>query len=88
MHEVEVLLLTQSDCSFCDDAKDVLETLSKEYTLAVRVLDVASVEGRDLASQGGILFPPGLFLDGEPFSYGRVSARKLRKALGKRLARA
>jgi len=27
------------------------------------------------------MFPPGLFLDGEPFSYGRPSERKLRKAL-------
>ncbi len=30
------------------------------------------------------MFPPGLFLDGEPFSYGRPSERKLRKVLARR----
>ncbi len=34
------------------------------------------------------MFPPGLFLDGEPFSYGRPSERKLRKALAQQAAQA
>ncbi len=32
-----------------------------------------------------MLFPPGIFLDGEPFSYGRPSERKLRRELERRL---
>lgn len=31
------------------------------------------------------MFPPGIFLDGEPFSYGRPSERKLRRELERRL---
>ncbi|MHB1835961.1 MAG: glutaredoxin family protein [Solirubrobacteraceae bacterium] len=81
MRETEVLLLARPDCSFCDEAKRVLDALSLEHPLAVRVLDAASEEGRELAQKGGILFPPGVFLDGQPFSYGRLSQRKLRKAL-------
>jgi len=51
---------------------------------------VTSVRGRGaqmhagaLAARGGVLFPPGIFLDREPFSYGRPSERKLRKELAR-----
>jgi hypothetical protein len=30
------------------------------------------------------VFPPGVFLNGEPFSYGRLSERKLRRELDRR----
>jgi len=33
-----------------------------------------------MARAAGIMFPPGILIDGEPFSYGR-SERKLRRAL-------
>jgi glutaredoxin len=88
MGEIDVLLLTQPDCSHCEDAKRVLHTLAREFPLAVRVLDIGTDEGRELATRGGILFPPGVFLNGEPFSYGRPSERRLRKALGRTLERA
>jgi len=35
--------------------------------------------------KGGLLFPPGILIDGEPFSYGRPSERKLRHELDRRL---
>ena len=35
--------------------------------------------------KGGLLFPPGVLIDGEPFSYGRLSERKLRRELDRRL---
>lgn len=82
---IEVLLLTQEQCSFCDHAKAVLGRLGGEYPLSVRTLELASPDGQALADRGGILFPPGVFLDGEPFSYGRVSERKLRRELRRRL---
>ena len=44
-----------------------------------------SLEGQVLAERSGVLFPPGIFLDGEPFSYGRLSERKLRRELEQRL---
>jgi thiol-disulfide isomerase/thioredoxin len=78
---VEVLLLTQDHCALCDHAKQVLERLASEYPLTVTVQDLASPEGRALAERGGILFPPGVLLDGQPFSYGRLSERKLRREL-------
>ena len=32
-----------------------------------------------------MLFAPGVLVDGRPFSYGRLSERKLRRTLDKRL---
>lgn len=81
---LEVVLLTQDDCAFCEHGKQLLDRLAREFPLSVETRDLASQEGRALAERGGIVFPPGLFVDGEPFSYGRVSERKLRRELRKR----
>jgi len=82
---MDVVLLTQENCSYCEQAKELLGRLSVEYPLSVSVWDLGSREGRALAARGGMLFPPGIFLDGEPFSYGRPSERKLRRELKQRL---
>ena len=75
------MLLTKEDCHFCEQAKDVLARLRGEYELRVREVTLDSDEGRTLALRSGAPFPPVVFLDGETFSYGRLSERKLRKAL-------
>ena len=84
---VRVTLLTQPDCAFCDRAAGMLETLSREYLLDVTSLSLTSPEGQALGERGGIMFPPGIFLDGEAFSYGRPSERKLRREFDRRNAR-
>lgn len=86
MPDVDVLLLTQQQCAYCDDAKQLLDRLREDYPLSIRTMDIVTAEGQELAARGGVMFPPGLFLDGEPFAYGRQSERKLRKALDRRLA--
>ena len=82
---MNVLLLTQQDCAFCTQAKEILARLSAEYGFSVSALDVSSPEGEALAVRSGILFPPGIFLDGEAFSYGRPSERRLRREIERRL---
>lgn len=77
----EVVLLTKEDCHFCEQAKDVLARLRDEYKLSVREVALESEEGKALALRSAAPFPPVVFLDGETFSYGRLSERKLRKAL-------
>ncbi len=81
---MEVTLLTQENCAFCDQAREVLDRLSIEYPISVSTLDLGSSEGQALAERGGVMFPPGIFIDGEPFSYGRPSERKLRRELDRR----
>lgn len=82
---VEITLVTQTDCHLCQQAADVLARLVADYPIRVTTVDLASAEGQRLAHDGGVWFPPGVFIDGEPFSYGRVSQRKLRRELDRRL---
>ena len=82
-HPTEVTLLTQSDCGFCDHAKEVLERVSADHPLRVTEVDLGSEEGRELAEHAGVMFAPGVLLDGHPFSFGRLSERKLRRTLGR-----
>jgi Glutaredoxin-like domain (DUF836) len=84
MAAIRVLLLTQEHCSLCERAKRILDQVAGEYPLAVAVVDLASPEGRELAARGQLPFPPGVFLDDEPFCYGRLSERKLRRELDRR----
>jgi len=81
---MNVTLLTQEDCAFCDGAKEILAHLSAEYGLSLETVDLDSPAGQRLAERGGVLFPPGIFIDGEPFSYGRPSERKLRREMERR----
>ncbi len=78
---MQITLLTRADCGFCEQAKELLTRLSEEYPISVSTIDLETDEGERLARHCGVLFPPGLFLDDGPFSYGRVSERKLRRAL-------
>ena len=82
---MNVLLLTQEHCGFCAQAKETLDRLAVEYGLSVSTLDLGSPEGEALAVRSGLLFPPGIFLEGELFSYGRLSERKLRREIERRL---
>jgi Glutaredoxin-like domain (DUF836) len=81
---VEITLLTQSACGLCDHAKDVLGRVGADHPLRVTEIDLASQHGQQLAVKAGVLFAPGMLLDGEPFSFGRLSERKLRRALDRR----
>lgn len=83
MPSVDVTLLVQDECGFCEDAKRILGRLKTEYPLDVRTVDLATSRGRELAADAGVMFAPGILLDGEPFSYGRPSERKLRKAVAR-----
>lgn len=80
----QVTLVTQEECSFCDAAKDVLHRLTEEHDLRVHVVGLDDPEGRSLAERGGLVFPPGVFIEGELFSHGRLSERKLRRHLRRR----
>ena len=82
---MDVLVLTREDCAFCEQAKEILTRLAAEYPLTVATLDLHSPAGQALALRGGVLFPPGIFLDGAAFSYGRPSERRLRRELERRL---
>ncbi|MGH3114781.1 MAG: glutaredoxin family protein, partial [Gaiellaceae bacterium] len=62
-------------------AKGVLARLQPEFALDVREVALDSTEGRTLAAAAGALFPPVLVVEGRPLFYGRLSEKRLRKAL-------
>lgn len=81
---IEVTLLTQDACGYCDHAKAVLRRVGEDYSLQVTEIDLNTPEGKRLAEHAGVMFAPGVLLDGDGFSYGRLSERKLRRTLASR----
>ena len=79
----QVTLLTQVDCHLCEQAKQVLTRVREDYLLEVEEIGLDTYTGRKLATEAGVMFAPGVLLDGRPFGFGRLSERKLRKALSR-----
>ena len=77
----EITIVTTADCAFCEQAKEVLTRVGADAPLVVRDVPLDSPEGRRITEQVAAPFPPLVLLDGEAFSYGRLSERRLRKAL-------
>ncbi|MGN2642157.1 MULTISPECIES: glutaredoxin family protein [Nocardia] len=80
---IAITLLTRSDCGLCEHAKQVLARVGQDYPLTVTEIDLRTEDGQRLAATAGVLFAPGVLVDGEPFSHGRVSERKLRRTLAR-----
>ncbi|MGH3952193.1 MAG: glutaredoxin family protein [Pseudonocardiaceae bacterium] len=76
---IRVTLLTQGECGMCDQAKDVLRRVSEDYPLEITEIGINTDQGQELVARHGMLFAPGVLIDAEPFSYGRLSERKLRR---------
>lgn len=79
-----ITVITRPDCHYCDDAKHLLQRLAPELGLEVETIDLATPRGRELAVASGMVFPPAILIDGSPFSYGRLSERRLRRELARR----
>lgn len=80
----EITVLAQADCAFCEHAAEVLARVGQDHPLTLRYLDLGSEQGLALAAEHGVLFAPGIFMDGRLLSYGRLSERLLRRALARR----
>ena len=78
-----VTLLTQADCALCEHAKAVLARVGEDHPLDVTEIDLATEHGRALAARAGMVFAPGVLVDGRPFGHGRLSERRLRRVLGR-----
>ena len=83
-----VTLLTRSDCGLCEHAKAVLARVGSDHPLRVEDVDLDTAEGQRLAAAAGVMFAPGILLDGDPYAFGRLSERALRRDLRRRPATA
>ena len=86
MGAISIVILTQQDCASCDLAKAVVDRLASKYPLSVSAVLLDSREGASLAENGGVLFPPGIFINGKLFSYGGLSERTLRMEIERLLS--
>jgi beta-phosphoglucomutase family hydrolase len=59
-------------------AKAVLARVAEDHPLDVDEIQLVSTKGQVIATRTGMLFAPGILLDGQPFGFGRLSERKLR----------
>ena len=82
----EVTLLTKNACTYCDHAKQVLARVGCDYPLRITEIALDTDMGQVLARRAGVMFAPGVLIDGQAFSYGRLSERKLRRTLRTRVA--
>ncbi len=83
---MEVTVLSQDNCSYCDQAHEILGRLAGKYPLSITTVDLGQPEGQALAESTGMFFTPGIFIDGEAFSFGRTSEKQLRREIERRLA--
>ena len=76
----EIVLVTTSECHFCDRAHAILRELGVE----AREIHVRTREADELAARGIPLAFLPVLTDGEHvFAYGRFSARRLEKELAR-----
>lgn len=74
-------MLSSPACHLCSDALEALEELGRDYPLVVRIVDMASPEGKMLVSRFRPPMPPAVVIDGRLFSAGRLPRKKLRRLL-------
>jgi len=77
----EVVLLSSRDCHLCEDAREALGELAREFPIRVREIDMASPDGLVLVAAHRPAMPPAVLVDGLLFSAGRLPRRKLRRLL-------
>ena len=82
---MEVVILSQDGCSWCDDVKRTITAASMRYPINVRVIDIGSAEGSAMGLATGVMFPPAVFIDGRLLGYGHLSERWLSQEIERRM---
>lgn len=78
---IQVTLVASAGCHFCHDADRLLDDLAQRFPLSIERLDLTSTEGADIARRFRVPFPPVLLIDSQYHAHGRISERKLTRAL-------
>lgn len=76
-----VTLVTSPGCHYCGHAREVLERVAADVSLEIVEVDHASPDGAAAQQRWRAPYPPLVLIEGQLFGYGRISERKLRKAL-------
>lgn len=80
---IKVTLVTSAGCHFCREADRLLDNLKQRFPLSIERIDLTSTEGAALARRFRVPFPPVVLIDGEYHGHGRISKRRLTRALSR-----
>ena len=83
----QITLIEAPGCHFCEEATETLARLAENYALEVVKLDSSSDRGRYLLEAHRSPMSPLVLVDGQVFTWGRLSERKLAKLLQARSSR-
>lgn len=76
-----ITLVHATACHFCDEAEEVLGELRGRYAIEVALLHAESAAGAALLAEHRPAMYPLVLVDGDYFSCGRLSRKKLVKQL-------
>lgn len=77
----EIVLYTKKDCPLCQEAKELIETLSYDYEFVIREKDI--YEEDELIERYGLMIPV-VEMDGEEVDYGKIDLFSLSNRLQKK----
>jgi predicted DsbA family dithiol-disulfide isomerase len=80
---IRILLVTSEGCHFCRHAEEILDGLRRRFPLEVERIDLAGPRGTEIARRWRVPFPPVLLIEGRYHAHGRLSERKLTRALSR-----
>ena len=74
---VEITVVESPACHLCEDARKVVERLSAEYPITLRVVDIRSARGQALIAEHRPAMSPLVLIDGAFLCAGRLPRGKL-----------
>ncbi|QSS99541.1 glutaredoxin family protein [Pontibacillus sp. ALD_SL1] len=77
----EIILYTKKDCSLCEEAKELIETLAYDYEFVIREKDI--YEEDKLIERYGLMIPV-VEIDGVEVGYGKIDLFSLSNRLQKK----
>ena len=75
---ITIEFITSLGCIECEKAKQILQEAKSAYrNIAIKEIDVMSQKGISLVTKYGIMASPGIIINDELFSVGKLEKQKL-----------
>ncbi len=82
----DITVVKAEACHFCHDALQLLDEMTAEYPMRIRILDIRDPEGCALMQEHRAALSPLILVEGVFFSQGRLPRGKIRRLLAARAA--
>lgn len=75
---ITITMVSTEGCHTCKEVKETLNKLTSEYDLSINEVDATTDKGQELIKKHNISSSPGLIINNEFFSSGKVTEKQLR----------